>query len=317
MKLLLPMVAANAQTVYMEFIRFPDFEAFMNGCVEVLAEKEMSLLHITVTNKPHPGLDALKLSALRHNVQTRVLGMGSKTSIGHGGYGFGLKLELLHQELKLLPMDTIVLFTDAFDVLIQDSLDPIREWALAHPTKVLFAAETSKWPAKDLMYPKPLSFPYPYLNSGVFAGRVEAVLSLLQVPYTYLTDDQEYYTRQLLSGDTIVLDHRAQYFQCLSRVAATNIEFLQTGVQIQHNSGLETWKTRPPVLHLNNGMTRIAYFSKCIQSVLGTSYTYLSRQLTVSMILDFSWYNASTIGYAFSALVLLACLYFYSQSKPK
>jgi hypothetical protein len=285
--------------------------------VKVHRLKEMSLLHITVSNKPHPGLDALRLSALRFNVQTRVLGMGSKTAIGHGGYGFGLKLELLHQELKLLPMDTIVLFTDAFDVLIQDSLDTIREWAIEHPTKVLFAAEKAKWPTKDLLYPKPLHFPYPYLNSGVFAGRVEAMLSLFQVPYTNLTDDQEYYTRHFLSGNTIVLDHKAQYFQCLSQVAANTIEFLPNGILVNHDNGLETWKTRPPILHLNNGMTRIKHFSKCIHCVLGPSYTYLSRQLMVSMILDFSWYNASTLGYILTSLVLLACLYFYAHSKPK
>jgi hypothetical protein len=268
----------------------------------------MPLVHITIANKPHPGLDALRLSTKRHNVQTRVLGMGSKTAIGHGGNGFGLKLELLHQELKLLPLDALVLFTDAFDVLLQDSEDGIVDWITANSSKVLFAAEKTKWPCKELMYPSPLNLPYAYLNSGVFAGTSGAILSLLDsAPYTNLTDDQEYYTRLFLGGAPIVLDHKAQYFQCLQGVDKSTLVFdtaLQK-VHVQHDDGVAPWSTTPTVLHLNNGGTRLKLFTPCINTVLGPAYAYLSRQIMISIILDFLSYNFSTI---FNVLALILCV---------
>jgi len=265
------------------------------------------LVHITIANKPHPGLDALRLSTTRHSVQTRVLGMGSKTAIGHGGNGFGLKLELLHQELKLLPLDTAVLFTDAFDVLVQDSEDAIVAWVQAHPTQVLFAAEKTKWPCKELMYPIPLRLPYAYLNSGVFAGTCAAILSLLDsAPYTNFTDDQEYYTRLFLGGAAIVLDHRAEYFQCLQGVDSKSLVFdlKAQKVHVHHDDGMAPWSTMPTVLHLNNGGTRLRLFPKCIRAVLGPAYTYVSRQIMVSIILDFLSYNSPTI---FKVLGLVLC----------
>ena len=266
------------------------------------------LVHITIANKPHPGLDALRLSTTRHTVQTRVLGMGSKTAIGHGGNGFGLKLELLHQELKLLPLDTVVLFTDAFDVLLQDSEDAIVSWVQAHSSQVLFAAEKTKWPCKELMYPTPLRLPYAYLNSGVFAGTSQAILGLLDAaPYTNLTDDQEYYTRLFLGGAPIVLDHRAEYFQCLQGVDKSSLVFDTVGhkVHVQHDDGVAPWSTTPTVLHLNNGGTRLKLFSPCIHTVLGPAYTYLSRQIMITIALDFLSYNSPTI---FKALALVLCV---------
>jgi hypothetical protein len=290
--------------VYMHFEAQKDFLAFMNECV--IGRTNNKVLHLTVANTPHPGLDALRLTSSLHNVQTRVLGMGNKTPIGHGGHGFGLKLLLLHQELNLVPPDTPILFTDAFDVLIQSSLKPLQNWILNNPTQILFAAETTKWPSKDLFYPPPLHFPYPYLNSGVFAGRASTLLKILNDnPYTMKTDDQEYYTTIFLTQNTIQLDHRAEFFQCLQGVDSKHITFAQK-VSIKHFDGQKEWETKPLILHLNNGVTRLKYFSKCIKSVLGNSYTYLSRQIFITLLLDFASYNSSTIFYVIVSLLVLA-----------
>lgn len=232
--------------------------------------------------------------------------MGSTTAIGHGGFGFGLKLSLLHRELRVLPPETIVLFTDAFDVLIQHSLSSLEEWCEENPEKVLFAAETSKWPCKELMYPAPLHFPYPYLNSGVFCGKASTILSLLESSeYTQKTDDQEYYTRLFLKEKRIVLDHKAQFFQCLVGVEEKDLTF-GSEIQVQHFDGLEKWKTTPAVLHLNNGFTRFKLFTKCISAVLGPSHAYLSRQILVSIVLDFLTYNQAMLSKAMYCLVALA-----------
>ena len=180
----------------------------------------MPFSHITVSNKPHPGLDALLVSCKKFEFETRVLGMGSKTPIGHKTGGFGLKLELLKKELELLPPEQLVLFTDAYDVIVQHSLAELEQWFqdAENTNTVLFAAESSKWPLEidNLFYPPPLNFPMPYLNSGVFAGRARSILGLLQEPFTSTTDDQGYYSKQFLSGKSCIkLDHRAQLLTVL------------------------------------------------------------------------------------------------------
>jgi hypothetical protein len=266
------------------------------------------MLHITVANKPHPGLDALRLTSTSHSLQTRVLGMGSKTAIGHGGLGFGLKLDLLRQELKLLPLDSLVLFTDDLDVLVQGSVEELKQYLVLNPTSVVFAAESTKWPCKDLLYPAPLYFPYPYLNSGVFAGTANAIAMLLDSsPYTNLTDDQEYYTRLFLGGAPIVLDHEARFFQCLQGVATIDLTFdaKNQRVSITHFDGVRTWTTAPPILHLNNGTTRFRHFTSCIRTILGPQYTYLARQIQSTLLVDLLSYHSLTIFKVLGAFFVL------------
>ena len=267
----------------------------------------MPFSHITVSNKPHPGLDALLLSCKPFDIKTRVLGMGSTTPIGHKTGGFGLKLELLKQELELLPQEQLVLFTDAYDVIVQHSLDALEQWfqVKGHQDKVLFAAESSKWPLEidNLFYPPPFHFPMPYLNSGVFAGRAKSILSLLQEPFDSTTDDQGYYSKQFLSGKScIVLDHRAQFFQCMVGLDAKQLEVHEKAIEFSHDSGTEKWIAKPAILHLNNGTTRVKYFSKVILTVLGPQYAYLTRQIKTKLITDFFYTNWKLL---FAAVLLI------------
>jgi hypothetical protein len=234
----------------------------------------MSLLHLVVSNRAHPGLDLLLASSSRiPQVQTRVLGLGSRVPIGHGKKGFGLKLDLLRQELMLCPPLQPVLFTDAWDVLLQGSPNELLAWLDAHPSQVLFAAETVKWPDKNLLYPVPLQFPFPFLNSGVLCGRAQDILRLLQAPFTMKTDDQQYYAEQFVAPNntTIVLDHKAEFFLCMMGVEAKDVSLQGKGVSFQGH--------KPFVLHLNNGGTRIKWFIPFARSVLGESYVSLAREI--------------------------------------
>jgi hypothetical protein len=181
-------------------------------------------------------------------------------------------------------------------------------WCQKNPTKVLFAAETSKWPLDvDEFYPSPLRFPYPYLNSGVFAGKASVVLSLLRVPFTNTTDDQGYYTRQFLTGSTIVLDHDANYFQCMVGLRGDQLRINEKTFEITHTCA-KPFATTPLILHLNNGATRAKYFSLVIRTVLGPQYTYLARQISIRLFLDFLTTNWKLIG-VYSLLVFLLLWY--------
>ena len=251
--------------------------------VSFARECQMSatVLHLVVSNKPHPGLDVLLASSSRiSNLQTRVLGLGSQTPIGHGFKGFGLKLELLKQELLLCPPLQPVLFTDAWDVVLQGSIDPLLQWLDAHPGKVLFSAETAKWPDKNLFYPIPLQFPFPYLNSGCFCGRAQDLLKLLQKPFTSKTDDQGYYSEQFVDpANTIIeLDHKADMFLSMFGLDANDLQMHKEGVTFRGKS--------PIVLHLNNGATRIKWFVSVVRAVLGEPFVPPARSIAIKTALS-------------------------------
>jgi hypothetical protein len=237
--------------------------------------------------------------------------MGNTTPIGHETGGFGLKLDLLKKELELLPPEQLVLFTDAYDVIIQNSLDKLESWINANPEKVIFAAESAKWPLDiEDLYPAPLQFPSPYLNSGVFAGKAKSILSLLQVPFSNTTDDQGYYSRQFLSGSCSVLDHNAEFFQCMVGLTPQQIIAKEKRYEFSHSSGLKQWTSSPSILHLNNGVTRAKYFSSVILTVLGPQYKYLARQITLRLLSDFLHTNWKIIGF-YTILIITLCVGIY------
>lgn len=225
------------------------------------------MLHLTVSNKEHPGLELLLESAKKHGIKTRVLGMGSQVKIGHGGKGFGLKLQLLKNELELLPPDTKVIFTDAYDVLFNDSSAKLEEW-IEKNDEVLFAAEKAKWPDQNLFYPK-IVFPFPYLNSGVIAGRAKKMLEFLQKPFDMKTDDQGYYSEQYVLGKG-VLDHNAEFFLCLAQV-----------------DSLDKYKL-PFVTHLNNGNTRRKYMRQVVSKILGPKYLHLANLVILKELYNYT-----------------------------
>lgn len=259
------------------------------------------MLHLTVSNRPHPGLDLLLASTSRlPNVQTRVLGLGSKTPIGHTFRGFGLKLDLLKQELLLCPPLQPVLFTDAWDVVVQDSVTPLLEWLDSHPGKVLFAAESTKWPDPNLMYPIPLQFPFPYLNSGVCCGRAKDILRLLQIPFDTKTDDQGYYSEQFVKGSSIIeLDHTAEFFLCMLDVPSSHLRL---------DKGVSFHGKRPIVIHLNNGLTRVKWFVPIVRSVLGDVFVPTARRVVWEQFVSMGLIAAPYVA-ALLVLVVLRSLW--------
>jgi len=259
------------------------------------------MIHFTVSDKAHDGLQLLYASSKKAGLQPRILGLGTRQRIGHGSGGFGLKLSALKRALASIAPDQYVLFTDAYDVLIQGSMASLEAW-LDTNDKVLFAAETVNWPDTTLQYPVGTGF-ITHLNSGVFAGRAKHILELLDAPYTSSTDDQLYYASQYVTGKTrIVLDSTAAFFLCLHKAPGTlaletPVRFLPT-----HHA-----PTTPLVLHMNNGLTRLYWFETLAPLILGEWSRTFARNAAWSGMVPKGWFaRRHTLAlWIFILLVLL------------
>ena len=142
--------------------------------------------HISLCTIPSPALENLKESARWHGDEVTILGMGDPR-FTRWGVGFGVKIELVQQFVAAQPPDTLVMFTDAFDVLLMAGQSDIRtayigaiRAAMAResdparagriPT-IVFSTERYSWPdaARAPEYPQSdRAFPVTgFLNSGV------------------------------------------------------------------------------------------------------------------------------------------------------
>lgn len=262
-----------------------------------------------MSDKPHDGLQLLYASAKQSGLQTRVLGLGTQQKVGHGSGGFGLKLSALKEALLELEPSQYVLFTDAYDVLLQGSTEPLESWLDTHQN-VLFAAETVNWPDPTLKYPQGDGFIL-HLNSGVFAGRAAHILELLQTPFSSTTDDQFYYASQYVTGKTrIILDSTATHFLCVHKAPGT--------IQLQRPVRFIPKyypATTPLVLHLNNGLTRIYWFEALAPLVLGEWSRQTARNAAWSGLFFKGWF-AKRHTLAVWLLVILVTMSFITYQAP-
>lgn len=133
-------------------------------------------LHVcTVASKETQGLKQLLDSCNRVGIKIDVLGAEMKKYRGNGE-----KLLLMIDYLKNLPGNDLVLFVDAYDVLIVADEETIINNFLDANAPFVISVERNCWPFPRLakMYPKsPTSFFA--INSGSYIGYVWAVKNIL------------------------------------------------------------------------------------------------------------------------------------------
>ena len=151
--------------------------------------KAASFHHVSLCSRPHPKFALLQETAAWHGNAVIPLGMGDKR-FQRWGFGFGVKLLHVQDYVRNVAPDTIVMFTDAFDVLLMASHDGIRDAYLAaievamareandpalprgHTPRVptiIFSTEYYCWPdaARAPEYPvDDRRFEFAFLNSG-------------------------------------------------------------------------------------------------------------------------------------------------------
>jgi hypothetical protein len=223
--------------------------------IQYVLNKNTKFHYITVATKPHPVLDKLLDKSHSYGEEITVLGLKENRDIGwKGGANFGIKLREVHKFLqrKNLDKNDIVLFSDAYDVVQIGSQKEIRKRFLTFNKPIVFGAEIGCHPDKDRATDYGLILPgvvFPYLNSGLFIGRVWALRKCFSgYSYKDAEDDQRFWTTQYLKRrDLIELDHHARLFLNCAFVDDKEIDY-------NNHSKIVTYsktQTHPLMVHAN------------------------------------------------------------------
>ena len=183
-------------------------------------EKEARMqTHVLTVGTDQSKMFMLEQSSERHGINFLNLGHGVEWRGGSmSETGGGQKINLVRSHVQSLPDDDLVLFCDAYDVIIADNLETIVERFLGFDCDILFAAERDCWPDRGLEKKfKETGTPYRYLNSGLYMGKVEALKKFFHRDLDDAEDDQLWSQLAFLSGpheQNVLLDTEAYVFQC-------------------------------------------------------------------------------------------------------
>jgi hypothetical protein len=173
--------------------------------------------YITVATKPHIILDLIKNRIAKQYETITILGEKENRYIGWQGTGnFGIKLKEVQDYLLLENLDEndIILFTDAYDVIYCSNFNEIIARYLKFEKPIIFGCEKFCNPdPKQEPHYKYKSTEFPYLNSGLFIGRVWALRKCMEkYKYNDKHDDQLFWTLQFFHSGLIELDYSNSLF---------------------------------------------------------------------------------------------------------
>lgn len=179
---------------------------------------EYNYYYITIATKPHPILENIKKRVSNNNEQLYVLGTRENRPIGWNAYGnFGVKLREVHNFINQsnLQENDIILFTDAYDVIYTGNQKTIIERFQKSNRPILFGSETECNPDPNMRekYEK-RDEQFPFLNSGMFIGRIWALRKCMQ-DYTFddKHDDQRFWTQKFFQYPELIgLDYKNELF---------------------------------------------------------------------------------------------------------
>jgi hypothetical protein len=174
---------------------------------------------VTVSTKQHINLERWKESAEIHGFKPIILGLHEKKEYNDpiiGSAKFGMKLRYLLEYLKKKEANDIILFTDAWDVIIIDDSSKILKTYKSFRKDIVFGGEKGFClPDFWNFYKYDFTKPFPFLNSGVIIGKAGTMKTLLE-KYTEKDikdsiDDQVLWRKIYLENkDKITIDYTAK-----------------------------------------------------------------------------------------------------------
>jgi hypothetical protein len=228
-----------------------------------------------VTYASHSGRDdrfcrAIE-SAIRNKIDIIILGWNTPWK------GLSQKLEAAMKYAKSLPVDDVILFTDAFDVLYTQSSTTIWNRFQEFNSSLIFSAECGCWPhvAEDpaiclKKYP-PSPTPYRYLNSGTWIGYSGSAWRMLDEVIKEAGQDFTNANDQKLIADLYIngrfgiqLDYFTKLFQSMHLTMDPPLPYCSPAEDLvspkdrQPGSSWYNKKTKSPpaVFHFNGGGKR-------------------------------------------------------------
>jgi len=220
----------------------PNYDYSGHGHGHGSSKRKPKISYITVATKPHHNLELLKETCNHQNMNLTVLGQGD-LRLQSWGNGFGVKLQCVKDAASKMVYEgndeDIVLFTDAYDVLLVGNASELITMFESFQSDIVFATENFCHPDSHRAseYPKPKvnkytgkeNLPNRYLNSGTFMGRAGAIHKLFKTQsFKVQQDDQRYWTDIYLSNynkrgiygrNLISLDSKSELFMCLAGAA--------------------------------------------------------------------------------------------------
>ncbi len=170
-----------------------------------------------VATEEREGLKMLLESASIAGVEVDVLGMGDHYEGNHQ------KVRYFLDYVRGMDPGSLVLFVDAYDVLLFGDVRDIEgAWKEAGKA-VLFAGETASYPdlGASLLYDSDVA-DFPYLNSCAFVGRADAVRSMLEEVASYpslsVSDQRAFVRYALRNPDLVAVDSAGLHLSTLHGV---------------------------------------------------------------------------------------------------
>lgn len=229
---------------------------------------------ITVATDFNDSCKRYRESCMRYGVKPIILGLGEKWKGGDmaKGPGGGQKVNYLKKYLENVKDNKLIIFTDSYDVIMNNNINILRENYKQFNKKVVFASEKFCWPDESLsVYFTNEKYENKYLNSGLFIGYTDDIKKILENDIFDYEDDQLYYTKSFLKYkeyNFVELDYENKLFYCLSgQESLCNLNESANCVLINNN--------RPNFIHGNGGNSTKIYFNNIITNTcFGYNSTY-------------------------------------------
>jgi hypothetical protein len=211
----------------------------------VIASKE-NFLVFTVATYWHPNLDKLLESCKLHDIDLKIV------ALGRPYYGNATKLTYFKEYIDTLSDHDIVMYVDAFDVLILADKKDILKKFFKMKTPFLMSAETNCGPFAHLssQYP-PSPTKFKYINTGSFIGYAKNIKKWLNdlPPFDLYDCDQGETTKHYLNSKKkpFKLDYTCQIFLPLFGLSEEEVIIEEKKARII----CVPTKSTPCVLHAN------------------------------------------------------------------
>jgi hypothetical protein len=162
------------------------------------------------------------------------------------------KLRTMKEYCRRLPDDDLVLFVDAFDVLILADKENIVSRFLSLNVPMLMSTEINCWPSNTTapFHPE-TSSPFKYINTGAYMGFAKAVSSWLNAfdstLLSYTSDQNAAHKLYMKNPNFYALDHWSTLFLNLYQVPLDAILIDQEDKKITCTLN----NSSPCILHAN------------------------------------------------------------------